>query len=72
MIQVYPFNKAPSDLQALASQGGDEDWIVIIPKELVPTVLLYGAPHWIDTTDSCHEPVRFDLPNGDVLFVGCH
>ena len=72
MIKVYPFAQAPADLQALASQGGDEDWIVVIPKELAPSVLLYGDPHWIDTTDSCHEPVRFDLPNGDVLFVGCH
>lgn len=72
MIKVYPFNLAPTELQDIATQGGDEDWLVLIPQELAFTVLEYGAPHWIDAMDSCHEPVRFDLPNGDVLFVGGH
>ncbi len=72
MIQVYPFNDAPKDIQYLANQGGDEDWVVIIPQSLVEDVLRYGAPHWIDAMDANHEPVRVNMANGDVMFVGCH
>lgn len=72
MINVYPFNLAPPDLQALASQGGDEDWLVRVPKSLASTLLEYGTPHWIAVMDSAREPVQITLPNGDVLFVGCH
>ena len=72
MIKVYPFNDAPRDLQELADQGGDEDWIVIIPQCLASDVCRYGTPHWIDAMDSNHEPVRVDMANGDIMYVGCH
>jgi len=34
VIQVYPFDAAPEELQKLSDNGGDEDFIVIIPKNL--------------------------------------
>lgn len=71
-IKVWRYSDAPSDLAELASQGGDEDWLVLVPHSLVESLLEYGTPHWIDAMDSCHEPVRINLPNGDVLFVGSH
>ena len=71
-IQVWQFDNAPKELKEAADQGGDDDWIVLIPGSEKQYILEFGVPFWIETMDSCREPVRLDLPNGDVLFVGCH
>ena len=33
-IKIYPFDKAHNDLRALSQNGGDEDWVIVIPKDL--------------------------------------
>ena len=33
-IQVWRFQDAPAELRALSPEGGDEDWLAVIPKEL--------------------------------------
>lgn len=71
MITVYRFATAPSFLRDVASQGGDEDWIVVIPPDLVDDTLRFGTPFWIETMDSMREPVRIDR-DGWVIFVGRH
>lgn len=71
-IQVYRYDLAPQGLRDIANQGGDEDWIVVIPADLVEEILQYGVPFWVERMDAGHEPVRIDMPSGDVLFVGCH
>ena len=72
MIRVYRFEDAPNDLKETCSQGGDEDWIVLITAAEAVKVLEHGVPFWIEVTDSCREPKRIDLGFGDVAFVGCH
>ena len=72
-ILVWPWDEAPEDLKKIASQGGDEDWLIFVPKELVEEWLnRYGTPHWIERTAACCDPDRFDLPDGSVLYVGSH
>jgi hypothetical protein len=34
-IRVWPFHDAPEALRALSDHGGDEDWLALIPAELV-------------------------------------
>ena len=33
-IQVWRFDGAPEEYQRLATQGGDEDWLAVVPKGL--------------------------------------
>ena len=33
-IKIYKFNDAPEELKKLFTNGGDEDWIAIIPPSL--------------------------------------
>jgi hypothetical protein len=71
-IKVWVWDDAPGDLQVLYNQGGDENWLVLIPKEIVGEVLEYGVPFWIEAMDSLREPKQFTHDNGDVVFVGSH
>jgi len=34
MILVWPFEDAPKDLQKLSTNGGDEDWLALVPDKL--------------------------------------
>ncbi len=44
-IRVYRFSDAPSAWQdVLCCNGGDEDWLAIVPKE-------YGYVGWISSSD---------------------
>jgi hypothetical protein len=68
--RVWVFQQAPAYLQRLSTNGGDEDWIV----ELPPGLEDYGLPYWVECTDSCHEPDRFDHPRrkGWSVVIGSH
>ncbi len=66
-IIVWEFHNAPDELKALSRNGGDEDWIVVVP----PGINDAYVP-WIAATDTCNEPDRFELPDGSVVFIGCH
>lgn len=34
-ITVYPWDSAPEELRALSQHGGDEDWVVVVPPEML-------------------------------------
>lgn len=72
MIRVYRYTDAPLALREACSQGGDEDWIVLLTASEAQDILEFGIPSWIEATDTCREPKRVDLEFGDVAFVGCH
>jgi hypothetical protein len=42
-IKVWRFSDAPSDLQKLSTNGGDEDWIAAVADE-------QEVPNWIHTS----------------------
>ena len=67
-ISVWPFKKAPNEIQKLTSQGGDEDWVVFVPKSFESDDVV---PFWIEAMDSLREPIRIVVDDG-VFFVGCH
>ncbi len=66
-FHVFRFENAPEILKHLCCfNGGDEDWMVVCPKE--PEYF----PHWIEAMDSCHEPDIYRLENGVIIYVGNH
>ncbi|KHF40717.1 hypothetical protein [Halalkalibacter okhensis] len=69
-ITVYYFRDAPDQLKNLSNNGGDEDWIAIVPKEFHEW---HGEIDWINSWGfgSCHVD-KYILDNGDKVFIGCH
>jgi len=73
-ISVWSFEKAPEEIQKIADQGGDEDWVVFVPKEFgfgTCEDLEGWKPYWLDVMDSCRQPVVITVDDG-IFYVGCH
>lgn len=71
-ILVWPFYEAPKELQDFSGNGGDEDWIAYIPKNIVAK---YGDwIGWLETSsfDSMQEPQVYDLKSGARIVIGSH
>ena len=68
-IQVWPYERAPIEYQKLSMHGGDEDWIVVVPAVYAKDDIYI---RWLDRIDTCNEPSRHELPNGDVVYIGTH
>ena len=70
-ITVYRFKNAPNQLRRLSNNGGDEDWIAVVPKNFYEK---YSPIDWLE--ESCHFGIshvdKYKLDNGDIVFIGCH
>lgn len=69
MITVFPFDTAPPELKALSDNGGDEDWLAIVPPELRGRYL-----GWLERIDTCQEPQIVEHPTkaGWQVWIGSH
>lgn len=68
-IKIYRFEDAPEELKMLSTNGGDEDWIVIIPPSLQDEYI-----SWFETGTSFgfgRVEVHM-LENGNKVLIGCH
>lgn len=76
-ITIYRFQDAPKQLQALNTNGGDEDWLAIIPthfKNQWIGWLKEGSsfgPCRVQTHDH-PEPPRTKQKKGYQVRIGCH
>lgn len=68
-IKIYKFNDAPEELKKLSTNGGDEDWIAIIPPSLQDEYI-----PWFEEGNSfgCFKVEEYMLGNGDKVLIGCH
>jgi hypothetical protein len=72
-ITVYRFENAPKELQALSTNGGDEDWLAIVPKHLKDEWI-----GWLEEGSAfgrcCVEIHEHPNPNkrGYQIRIGCH
>jgi hypothetical protein len=67
-IVVWRFGSAPADLRALSQNGGDEDWLALIPAGMAGDWI-----PWIDSdTFGCCDRSSFDLPDGRKVVIGSH
>ena len=79
-IEIYRFEDAPQDLQDMSTNGGDEDWIAIVPYELMryhqgdfddwalPMFLLSFSPFGCCKVEFHNHPTRKNC----VIAIGCH
>lgn len=68
-IHVWPFEDAPKRFQRLSRNGGDEDWIAVVPADYTGPFIGWaeeGTPFgWCDVQ-------RFDLRDGRTVYIGSH
>jgi hypothetical protein len=68
---VWAFKAAPDYLRALSDNGGDEDWIAVLPA--AHPALRYGGAQWLAAIDTCNSPQRIELPDLHlVVLIGVH
>jgi len=69
-IKIYEFEFAPKYLQNLSNNGGDEDWIAVVPKKI------YDRHCWIGFLESdsfsagCDQQII--IGKKYVIYIGSH
>lgn len=73
-ILVYAFDEAPDDLRALSDNGGDEDWIAVMPAGVSDLVKMHAENTWLGEGGpfGCCSVSRHDLPDGRTVYIGAH
>jgi len=66
-IKIYRFEDAPEELKMLSTNGGDEDWIAIIPPSLQDEYI-----PWFEAGNSFGCVEVHMLENGNKVLIGCH
>lgn len=69
-IKIWSFRHAPEEYRKLSTNGGDEDWLVLIPASECNDYM--WQPRWLTSIDSCNEPQEIVMPNGDRVYIGSH
>lgn len=70
-IRVWPWKDAPEELKQLSLNGGDEDWIALIPPKHKHTYTPWmeeGTSFGVCCVDEYEHP---ELP-GYTVKIGCH
>jgi hypothetical protein len=66
-IKIFAFYDAPEELRMLSQNGGDEDWIAIIPPRWqVPAFLEEGGSFGCCTVQEAQHW------SGCTILIGCH
>jgi hypothetical protein len=68
-MKLWRFEDAPEHLQELSTNGGDEDWLLLVPPG-------QDAPFWVERNGLGHFGIcntdQFQLPDGSEVFIRCH
>jgi hypothetical protein len=68
-IKVWRFNEAPVHFQELSCNGGDEDWVALVPAGM-STIDIF----WLHSGSAfgCCEVEEHEQSDGSVVCIGCH
>ena len=71
-IRVWRFEDAPEELRNLSTNGGDEDWLALVPPKLrdewIPWLKAGRQGFGVCSVDCYEHP---ELPEYTV-YIGCH
>lgn len=65
-IRLWPFDAAPIELQAYSDNGGDEDWLAFVPKDLplpIEPAFLMSMARYVK---------QYTTEYGDTVYIGSH
>ena len=68
-ILVWQYCDAPEEIKELASQGGDEDWVALVPPETIAENVC-----WMEegTPFGCCSVIYIKSEDGGTTVVGTH
>jgi hypothetical protein len=70
-IQIWKFEDAPKELQALSTNGGDEDWLAIVPDYLTDEYIGWleeGSAYGCCCVNEYNHPTIANYK----IKIGCH
>ena len=67
-IKVWPFKDAPPALQGLSQAGGDEDWLAVVPDEML--AYHFRVP-WLGGSAGICRVREYPIA-GATVFIGQH
>jgi hypothetical protein len=65
-VRIWKWREAPGELRALSTHGGDEDWVCLVPKEMVGDYLPF-----VDALGVCRVS-EHTFMDGRKVFIGAH
>ena len=69
-ILVWRFEDAPKALRELSNNGGDEDWVALVPVFLADADTYIG---WIEGSGfGCCDVEQHKLEDGSIVYIGAH
>jgi hypothetical protein len=71
MVMLWRFCDAPKYLQALSTNGGDEDWLGFVPDSALSDEWNYFPVFESSLFDSTLDPQKIRVKNG-VIWIGSH
>lgn len=69
MIRVWRFEDAPDDYKCLSTNGGDEDWVAVVPRHMMNDYIPWLNP--CTPFGICDVDV-YDGPDGNLVYIGSH
>ena len=70
-IRVWRFYDAPDELKQLSTNGGDEDWVALIPPKFADDYISWMEPGGPFGCCDVNEYTHPELPEY-VVRIGCH
>lgn len=70
-IKIWKFQDSPKKLAALSTNGGDEDWLALVPPNLADTWM-----PWLTDNEmfGCPPISKYEHPDypEHIIYIGCH
>jgi len=69
-IKVWRFQDAPEELKNMSKNGGDEDWVALVPQKFEDEYI-----PWIESNSfgrCCVNEYVYLVYPGYRVFIGCH
>jgi len=69
-VKVWQYCDAPPALQGLSQNGGDEDWLALVPTSILETAS--GYIPWLEVSAfGCCHVCKYPIA-GAIVYIGCH
>ena len=70
MIRVWRFHDAPEEYRNLSTNGGDEDWLALVPPAFNERHIYIP---WLNVGSfgAC-DVDEYPLESGAIVYIGCH
>lgn len=70
-LKIWQWGDAPPEYEALSGHGGDEDYVMFVPKDMDGIWIVSSLGQDGSPLGGCSVS-RHELPSGDVVYIGAH